>query len=145
MEDSMRQKKSYEGVLLVSIVVFAVLVLTGCFEGYIGSEGEVLKQYLPPEKLQALITNPDDAIWIIDVRPASAYQKGHIPTARSFPSSEIFSRLGEISKDKYLIVYCETGGRAQGVIKKLEKKGYTRFMNWGGISRWPYEQVEGAE
>jgi phage shock protein E len=140
----MRQKKSYVGVVLVSFVVLAAFVLTGCFEGYVASEGEVLKQYLSPEKLQALVANPDNSIWIIDVRPASAYQKGHIPTARSFPSSEILSRLDEIPKNVYLIMYCETGGRAQGVIKKLEKEGYTRLMNWGGISRWPYEQVEGA-
>ena len=141
----MRRKKSYEGVIFVSFLVLVVSLLTGCFEGYVGSEGEVLKQYLSPEKLRELIANPDDSIWIIDVRPASAYQKGHIPTARSFPSSEILSRLGEIPKDKYLIIYCETGGRAQGVIKKLEKKGYTRLMNWGGISRWPYELVQEPE
>ena len=141
----MIQKKPYMKGVLVSFVVLAVFMLTGCFEGYVGSEGEVLKQYLPPEKLQSLVANPGDSIWIIDVRPASAYQKGHIPSARSFPSSEILSRLSEIPKDTYLIVYCETGGRAQGVIKKLEKKGYTRLMNWGGISRWPYEQFEGAE
>jgi rhodanese-related sulfurtransferase len=140
----MIQKKSYVKETLVSLVVLAVFMLTGCFEGYVGSEGEVLKQYLPPEKLQALIATPDDSIWIIDVRPASAYQKGHIPTARSFPSSEIFSRLSEIPQDKYLIMYCETGGRAQGVIKKLEKEGYTRLMNWGGISRWSYDRAEDA-
>jgi phage shock protein E len=140
----MRQKKSYEGVIFVSFLVLVVSLLTGCFEGYVGSEGDVLKQYLSPEKLRELVANPDDSIWIIDVRPASAYQKGHIPTAKSFPSSEILSRLNEIPQDKYLIIYCETGGRAQGVIKKLEKKGYTRLMNWGGISRWPYEQVEDA-
>ena len=141
----MRRKKSYEGVIFVSFLVLVVSLLTGCFEGYVGSEGEVLKQYLSPEKLRELVANPDDSIWIIDVRPASAYRKGHIPTAKSFPSSEILSRLGEIPKDKYLIIYCETGGRAQGVIKKLEKKGYTRLMNWGGISRWPYELVPGPE
>ena len=141
----MIRKKSNKGIVLVSFVALAVFVLTGCFEGYIGSEGEVLKKYLPPEKLRELVAKPDDSIWIIDVRPSSAYQKGHIPTAKSFPSSEIFSRLDEIPKDMYLIMYCETGGRAQGVIKKLEKKGYTRLMNWGGISRWPYEQVQGLE
>jgi rhodanese-related sulfurtransferase len=141
----MIQKKSYVGVVLVSFFALAVLVLSGCFEGYVGSEGEVLKKYLPPEKLKELIANPDNSIWIIDVRPSSAYQKGHIPTAKSFPSSEILSRLGEIPKDTYLIMYCETGGRAQGVIKKLGKQGYTRLMNWGGMSRWPYEQVEGPE
>lgn len=141
----MIQKKSYVRVVLVSFVVLTIFMLTGCYEGYVGSEGEVLEQYLPPEQLKKLVENPDDSIWIIDVRPASAYQKGHILTARSFPSSEILSRLDEIPKDAYLIVYCETGGRAQGVIKKLEKKGYTQLMNWGGISRWPYEQVHGSD
>jgi phage shock protein E len=141
----MTQKKLYVRVVLVSFVALAVLVLTGCFEGYVGSEGEVLKQYLPPEQLKGLVDNPDHSIWIIDVRPASAYQKGHIPTAKPFPSSEILSRLDELPKDTYLILYCETGGRAQGVIKKLEKEGYTRLMNWGGMSRWPYEQIEGPE
>ena len=140
----MRQKKSYERVMFVSFLVLVVSLLTGCFEGYVGSEGEVLKQYLSPEKLRELVANPDDSIWIIDVRPASAYQKGHIPTAKSFPSSEILSRLDEIPQDTFLIIYCETGGRAQRVIKRLEKEGYTRLMNWGGISRWPYELVEDA-
>jgi phage shock protein E len=141
----MIRKKSYVGVILVSFIALAVLVVTGCFKGYVGSEGEVLKQYLPPEQLKRLVDNSDDSIWLLDVRPASAYQKGHIPTAKSFPSSEIFSRLDELPKNKYLILYCETGGRAQGVIKKLEKEGYTRLMNWGGMSRWPYEQAAGPE
>ncbi|GAH84674.1 unnamed protein product, partial [marine sediment metagenome] len=60
-------------------------------------------------------------------------------------SSEILSRLKEIPKDKYLILYCETGMRAQRVIKKLEKAGYTRIMNWGGYKRWKYGLVKDTE
>jgi phage shock protein E len=137
----MIRKKTYCEVRL-ALFIFIILLLIGCFEGYVGPEGEVLKQYLPPEQLKKLVDNPDDSIWIVDVRPSSAYQKGHIPTAKSFPSSEILSRLDEIPKDQYLIVYCETGGRAQRVIKKLEKQGYTRLMNWGGITRWPYDRAK---
>jgi len=139
------RKKSILKVVLASLGIFVALFLHGCYEGYVGSEGEVLKQYLPPEKLKALVNNPDNSIWIIDVRPAAAYQKGHIPTAKSFPSPTILSRLGELPKDNYLILYCETGGRAYSVLKKLEKQGYTRLMNWGGISRWPYELAKGAQ
>lgn len=141
----MIRKKVYLRAALLSLIVLAAFSLVGCFEGYVGSEGEVLKHYVPPDKLKELVDKPDDSIWIIDVRPASAYKKGHIPTARSFPSSEIMSRLGELSKDQYLILYCETGGRAQGVTKKLETHGYTRVMNWGGISRWPYERTKAPE
>ena len=92
-----------------------------------------------PSKLKELTENPDENIIIIDVRPNDAYINGHIPTAKSYSSSVIKDRLLEIPKDKYLIVYCETGGRAQAVIKILEIEGYSLMMNWGGWTRWPYE------
>ncbi|HZL09001.1 MAG TPA: rhodanese-like domain-containing protein [Prolixibacteraceae bacterium] len=43
--------------------------------------------------------NPVDSIWILDVRSERAYLNGHIPTARSFPSGTIMSRLNKIPKD----------------------------------------------
>jgi rhodanese-related sulfurtransferase len=132
-------------VAWATLGIMVALFLSGCYEGYVGSEGEGLKQYRSPEKLKALVDRPDDSIWIIDVRPASAYAKGHILTAKSFPSSTILSRLGELPKDKYLILYCETGARAYRVVKELEKQGYTRLMVWGGISRWPYELARGPQ
>jgi rhodanese-related sulfurtransferase len=126
-------------ILIYTLLFATALILTSCSEGYISSEGASLKKYLSPEKLKELTVKPDPNIWIIDVRPDSSYKSGHIPTAMSYPSSVIMNKLGEISKDKYLIVYCETGGRAQAVIKNLEKSGYTKMMNWGGYTRWPYE------
>ncbi len=112
--------------------------LSGCsiYEGYAGPDGEMLKQYIEPAKLKELVDKPRKDIWIVDVRPASAFKKAHIPTAKNFPSSEIMNRLAELPKTQYLIMTCETGGRAQIVIKKLEKAGYTRFMNWGANSRY---------
>ena len=141
----MIRKKYILKIALVSLSLFLALFLTGCYEGSVGPDGAMLKQYLPPEKLKELVDKPNSSIWIIDVRPASAYQKGHIPTAKSFPSSTILTRLGELPKDQYLILYCETGARAHRVMKQLEKQGYTRLMVWGGVSRWPYELVKGAQ
>ncbi len=127
---------------LMPILILSVLFLGGCKEGYTSAEGDPLKEYVSPERLRELTENPDPDIWIIDVRPTRAYEKGHIPTAKSFPSSEIMDRLDELPKDQNLILYCETGGRAQAVIKKLEDEGYTKMMNWGGYKRWPYELVK---
>lgn len=127
---------------ILLLLIFNVFFLS-CAEGYISSkDAEVLKKYLSPEELKKLTDNPDENIWIIDVRPKAAYDKGHIPTAKSFPSSEVLNRLKDIPKDKYLIIYCETGGRAQAVIKMLEKEGYTKMMNWGGYTRWTYDLVK---
>lgn len=125
-----------------AVIISCLFLLTSCHEGYVSSEGETLKQYLEPEALKALVENSKDDIWVIDVRPASAYKKGHIPTAKSFPSSTILDQLDDLPKDKYLIFYCETGGRAQSVIKKLEERGYTKMMNWGGNGRWKWEKVK---
>jgi rhodanese-related sulfurtransferase len=127
------------------IVLIYVALLVGCYEGYVGSEGGMLIKYLEPAKLKELIEKPRADIWIIDVRPEDAYQKSHIPTAKSFPSSQIMERLGEIPKTQYLILTCETGGRAQMVIKDLEKAGYTRLMNWGATSRYLDAYGSGSE
>jgi rhodanese-related sulfurtransferase len=117
-------------------ILVVVGVISGCYEGYVGDEGALLKQYLEPAKLKELVDTPRADIWIIDVRPESAFKKAHIPTAKNFPSGLIMERLSELPKSQYLIVTCETGGRAQMVIKRLEKAGYTRFMNWGANSRY---------
>ena len=123
------------------VLIILSFMLSGCNEGYTGKEGASLTRYLEPEALKALTENPVDNIRIIDVRPASAYKRGHIPGAESFPSSTIMEQLNLLPKDTYLIFYCETGGRAQKVIKQLEKVGYTKVMNWGGYTRWKWELV----
>ncbi len=123
--------------MTVGFLFLGFFLLTGCFEGYTGPDGEQLRDYLAPLDLKDLTMSPEPDIWIIDVRPSAAHDAGHIPTARSFPSSEIASRLNELPLNQYLIVQCETGVRAQTVIQDvLEPNGYTRFMNWGGVIRW---------
>ncbi|MFO7735583.1 MAG: rhodanese-like domain-containing protein [bacterium] len=122
-------------------ILFILLLITGCFTGYKASEGDRLEQYLSPESLKSLVENPETDIRIIDVRPGDAYVEGHIPSAESFPSSTIMSSLDKLPKKTWYIIYCETGGRAQRVIRKLMDKGYTRLMNWGGYTRWSYPLV----
>ncbi len=135
--------RSQERIRSLQVLLGAILLLSaglgGCLEGYTGPDGAILLPYLDPVALQELTQNPNPDIWIIDVRSTAEYQAGHIPTALSYPSSEIESRLGELPLTQYLIVHCQTGGLAQAVITGvLEPNGYTRFMNWGGIMRWPY-------
>ena len=127
--------------VIKAFLAASLFSLLSCATGYVSSDGEILKPYLNPAELKALIESDQNEIWIIDVRPSSAYSGGHIPTARSYPSSVINEKLDELPRSKYLILYCETGGRAQMVIKSLEKEGYSRMMNWGGYTRWPYALV----
>ena len=127
-------------ITLILLIVLGNLV-TGqsVYVGKAGTQGKVLKKYIEPSELKKLTENPVDSIWIIDVRSEKAYANGHIPTAKSFPAGSVLSRLSEISKSQYLILYCTVGANAQIVSKKLRKAGYKRYINWGGISRWEWE------
>ena len=133
---------TYRKALIGILIILSAGLFTGCFEGFGGSERGPLLQYLPADALKDLTENPEPDIFIIDVRPVAAYNLGHIPTALSFPSGEIMSRLDEIPLDdpdnNYLILYCESGIRAQAVVNLLIDEGYTKIMNWGSVARWTY-------
>ncbi len=137
-------KKQILKITLIFLVLLTVLIPIAdgqsVYVGKAGSQGKVLKKYIEPSELKKLTENPVDSIWIIDVRSEKAYANGHIPTAKSFPAGSVLSRLNDIPKSQYLIIYCTVGANAQIVSKKLKKAGYRRFMNWGGISRWEWDK-----
>lgn len=136
-------KKRISRIVLISLVLtvfIQVAVGQSVNVGKAGSHGKVLKKYIEPSELKKLTDNPVDSIWIIDVRSEKAYSNGHIPTAKSFPAGTVESRLNEIPKNQYLILYCTVGANAQIVSKKLKKAGHNRYINWGGISRWEWEK-----
>ena len=138
-------EKRISKILLITVFLFTVIIniasAQSVFVGKAGAEGKVLRKYIVPSELKKLVDNPVDSIWIIDVRSEKAFNNGHIPTAKSFPSGTITSRLNEIPKDKYLIMYCTVGGTVKMVSKKLRKAGYKRYINWGGLSRWEWEKA----
>jgi 3-mercaptopyruvate sulfurtransferase SseA len=43
---------------------------------------------------------------VVDVRPKSQYDQGHIKGSVSIPRNELPNRLGELPKDKLVIFYC---------------------------------------
>ena len=108
----MMTKKNPLYKVLIGVFIFLSAILAiGCFEGYIGDEGAVLLPFKDPEQLLYLTEHQEEYpnIFIIDVRPESAYNSGHIPSALSFPSSTIMSRLTEPPlndpDNNYLILY----------------------------------------
>jgi len=129
---------------LITFVLFMAMCQTvaaqSVYVGQAGAEGKVLRKYIEPLELKKLVDHPVDSIWIIDVRSEKAFSNGHIPTAKSFPAAILTSRLNEIPKDQYLIIYCTVGGMAKIASKTLKKAGYKRYINWGGITRWKWEK-----
>jgi len=94
-----------------------------------------------PEAIKALIdegkTAGDGRYRIIDVRPKKAYEEGHIPTAMNLPNGVIGEDTAAPPEDALIIVYCETGGRAEMAARRMADAGYRHIFNWGGYGKWP--------
>jgi len=72
---------------------------------------------------------PADTL-LIDVRSKDEAAEGMIKGARVVPDAEILDRLTELSKDKKIITYCNTGVQAEMAYHKLKEKGYNvSFLN----------------
>jgi len=125
------------------LCVIAVLMFAASCAHY-DSFPEGLSEGLDePEALKALIdegkTGSDGRYRIIDVRPKEAYEEGHIPTAMNLPNGIIKKDTDTPPKDALIIVYCETGGRAEMAARRMADAGYEHIYNWGGYGKWPAE------
>ena len=56
------------------------------------------------DDLQARLQNGD--VILLDVRPRQEYESGHLPGAISIPLYELKRRVGELPRDKAIVVYC---------------------------------------
>lgn len=61
---------------------------------------------------------------LIDVREAHEYRNGHIVGAINIPLSQLSNRMGEISADKPVFLYYQSGVRSKQASKQLLKHGY---------------------
>jgi rhodanese-related sulfurtransferase len=48
----------------------------------------------------------EERVILLDVRPETEYQAGHLPQARSFPVDEMETRLAELPRDQEIVAYC---------------------------------------
>jgi sulfur-carrier protein adenylyltransferase/sulfurtransferase len=81
------------------------------------------------EKIQDLV--------LIDVREPHEWSAGHIESATHIPLNQLQQRLGEIPKDKDVVMICRSGGRSGHAQEHLLQSGYTRVKNMvGGMQAW---------
>jgi adenylyltransferase/sulfurtransferase len=78
-------------------------------------------------------------LFILDVREPFEYQIANIG-GKLIPQNEVPGRLGEIDRNREVIVQCKSGGRSQKVAEFLKQSGYDRVVNLsGGITAWSAE------
>lgn len=81
------------------------------------------------------------APYLLDVRTLGEYVQGRIPGGKLIPIDQIERRIGEIPRNRPVLVYCATGVRSDQVARYLDSRGFSEVYNlYGGIMGW---QVRG--
>ncbi|MGI6559688.1 MAG: FAD-dependent oxidoreductase [Limnochordia bacterium] len=70
--------------------------------------------------------------FVLDVREPSEYAKGHIPGAVNIPLGQLRERLGELPRDREMVVYCRVGMRSYIATRILMQRGFKSVFNLSG-------------
>lgn len=74
---------------------------------------------------------------LIDVREPDEYKSGFIRGRKTSRCLSWKKRLGEIPKDRDVLLYCRSGMRSKSAVRILSKQGYARLAHLqGGVSSW---------
>ena len=74
---------------------------------------------------------------VVDLRGAEEFSKGTLPNARNVPADKITARIGELKKDKPVLLVCATGTSAGRTAALLRSQGFSEvFVLGGGIAGW---------
>jgi hydroxyacylglutathione hydrolase len=78
-----------------------------------------------------------DHIQIVDVRGKTEFDEGHIKGAENIFVGTLPDNLYKISKDKPVVIHCQSGDRATIAYSILKKNGFNNVKNYsGGMGEW---------
>jgi phage shock protein E len=79
----------------------------------------------------------DAGATIIDVRTPEEFRDGAYPGARNIPVSNLSAHLGEIPKEKPVVLYCASGARSGAAARTMKQAGFPDVVNAGGLADMP--------
>ena len=88
------------------------------------------------EEFKKIVENKSD-ILLLDIREVSELSgDDSIEGAKHMPMGKVFTEAGSdnLPKNKKIIVFCRTGGRAEIVVTELRKRGYKVDGLEGGLN-----------
>jgi hydroxyacylglutathione hydrolase len=87
------------------------------------------------EEFKSLVGKDD--VQVVDVRNTTEYSAGHVNGADHVFVGALSDNLDKISKDKQVVIHCQSGDRAAIAYSVLRKNGFENIKNYsGGIKEW---------
>lgn len=103
----------------------------------------LLQRLLPTKGVRQITTSDlrkelnDKNKQYIDVRTPGEFKGRNIKGFKNIPLHQLVSKVNELSKDKEVVVICQSGLRSNKATKVLRKQGFKQVTNVkGGMSAW---------
>ena len=90
---------------------------------------------LSPQEVAGKLASETPPV-IVDVREADEFAEGHIPGCTLVPLGTLSQRMGELPKDRQLIMVCRSGARSAMATQALKKAGFDAVNMAGGMMAW---------
>ena len=92
---------------------------------------------LSPTDLKAMLDGRED-LFLLDLRDSDDRKAGWINGAVNIPMDSLFTRYGEVPKDKKIVTICLHGKQSPIAARFLASKGYENLakLDGGMISGW---------
>jgi hydroxyacylglutathione hydrolase len=74
--------------------------------------------------------------FVLDVRGASEHAAGALEGSTNIPYTRLATRLGELPRDRKILVHCALGGRSAAATALLEREGFKVTNMAGGFEAW---------
>jgi rhodanese-related sulfurtransferase len=77
-----------------------------------------------------------DGALVVDVREPAEWDAGHISGSLLIPLGELGARVGELPRDRRMVIVCRTGSRSGYAADALHGAGYDVANLRGGLFAW---------
>jgi hydroxyacylglutathione hydrolase len=89
------------------------------------------------EELRRELSGEPESIQIVDVRRKPEWDQGHIPGALHKPLDHVTEMLGDLDREKPIVVHCKGGYRSAIACSLLQRAGFENVTNLiGGFDAW---------
>ena len=89
------------------------------------------------EQLNRELAASPDSIQVVDVRRKPEWEQGHIGGALHKPLDRLESMLGDLKRDRPIVVHCKGGYRSGIACSLIQRAGFENVTNLiGGLDAW---------
>lgn len=127
--------------VVYSFIIFILIIvsLSGFAKESKTKQTVELKDY--DSKIAHYLVEKESAL-LLDVRTLIEYKFSNIPNSKRIHIGDLEDQINQVKKwvgddlNHPIVVFCAAGVRAKRAKKILEKHGFKRVVNLGGISDW---------